>query len=118
MIEVKLNKEIQNYHESVFMGLSLRQTLCSALAVGTAVGVHYLLSPYLNGELVSWLSLLGAIPFAFLGFVRYNGMPAEQLFIVWVRCKLLEPRELVCIPTNLYFEAMKIKSKRERRKKR
>ncbi len=109
MIDVKLNKELQDYHESVFFGLSLRQTMCSVLAIGTAVGLYFLLSPYLHKEIVSWISLLGAVPFALMGFVRYNGMTAEKFFVVWVRCKFLEPKELCCIPTNIYFELTKDK---------
>ena len=53
MIDVKLNKELQDYHESVLFGLSLRQTVCSVLAIGTAVGLHFLLAPYLHTEFVS-----------------------------------------------------------------
>lgn len=107
MIDVKLNKELQDYHESVFFGLSLRQTVCSVLAIGTAVGLHFLLSPYLHSEIVSWISLLGAIPFALMGFFRYNGMTAEKFFVAWFQCKILEPRVLCCEPTNVYLDITK-----------
>lgn len=40
-MEIKINREIRDYHESMFMGLSLRQTLCSLLAVGMAVGLYF-----------------------------------------------------------------------------
>lgn len=115
MIEVKLNKELQDYHESVFFGLSLRQTVCSVLAIGTAVGLHFLLSPYLHKEIVSWISLFGAVPFALMGFFRYNGMTAEKFFVVWIRCKLFEPKVLRCKPTNAYYELTKeIMNKRKK----
>ena len=32
-MEVKMNKEIRDYQESMFMGLDLRQCVCSVLAV-------------------------------------------------------------------------------------
>ena len=35
-MEVKINREIRNYTESVFFGLSLRQCVFSLLAVGVA----------------------------------------------------------------------------------
>ena len=115
MIDVKLNKELQNYHESVFFGLSLRQTVCSVLAIGAAVGLHFLLSSYLHKEIVSWISLLGAVPFALMGFFRYNGMTAEKFFVVWIRCKLLEPKILCCRTTNTYYELTKeIMNKRKK----
>ena len=55
-MEIKINREIRDYHESMFMGLSLRQTLCSLLAVGAAVGLYFWLNPILGTEVV--LSLI------------------------------------------------------------
>ena len=42
-MEVKINREIRNYTESMFFGLSLRQLVFSALAVAVAVGLYFLL---------------------------------------------------------------------------
>lgn len=44
-MEVKIPKEIREYQESIFFGLSARQFLCSLLAVGAAVGLYFLLRP-------------------------------------------------------------------------
>ena len=38
-MEIKINKEIRNYKETLFFGLSLRQFICSVLAVGVAVAL-------------------------------------------------------------------------------
>lgn len=37
-MEIKINKEIRAYKETVYFGLTARQLICSLLAVGTAVG--------------------------------------------------------------------------------
>ena len=50
--------------ESMFFGLSLRQLVFSALAVVVAVGLYFLLKPYVGTETVSWMCVLGAAPFA------------------------------------------------------
>lgn len=42
-IEIKINKEVRKYQENIFFGLSMRQFVCSILAVGLAVLVHFLL---------------------------------------------------------------------------
>ena len=42
-MEVKINKEIRNYTESMFFGLSMRQFIFSVLACGVAVGLYFLL---------------------------------------------------------------------------
>ena len=36
-MEIKINKEIRSYKETVYFGLTARQLICSLLAVGTAV---------------------------------------------------------------------------------
>ena len=70
-MEVKINREIRNYTESVFFGLSLRQFIFSILAVGVAVILYFLLKPYLGTETVSWVCILGAAPFA-AGFIQWR----------------------------------------------
>lgn len=37
-MEIKINKEIRSYKETVYFGLTARQLICSLLAVGTAAG--------------------------------------------------------------------------------
>ena len=106
-MEVKINREIRNYTEYMFFGLSLRQLIFSVLACGVAAGLYYLLRPYLDVETLSWVCVLGAFPFALLGFVRYHGMNAEQFLWAWIKSRLLIPKRLVFRPENLYYEALK-----------
>lgn len=47
-MEVKINREIRNYTESMFFGLSLRQFIFSVLALGVAVLLYFVLKPYLG----------------------------------------------------------------------
>ena len=108
-MEVKINREIRNYTESMFFGLSLRQLIFSALAVAVAVGLYFLMRPYAGTETVSWVCVLGAAPFAALGFFTYHGMAAEQFIWAWLRSELLEPKELRFEASNLYYEALKDK---------
>ena len=106
-MEVKINKEIRNYTESMFFGLSLRQFIFSVLACGVAVGLYFLLRPYVGTETVSWVCILGAAPFAALGFVKYNGMTAEQFVWAWIKSEFLMPKKLMFLPDNLYYETVK-----------
>lgn len=106
-MEVKINKEIRNYTESMFFGLSLRQLVFSLLAVVVAVGFFFLLRPVLGTETVSWVCILGAAPFAALGFISYHGMNAEQFLWAWLRSEVIEPKEVKFEAENLYYEALK-----------
>ena len=106
-MEVKINKEIRNYTESMFFGLSMRQFLFSVLACGVAVGLFFLLRGRFGTETVSWMCVLGASPFAVMGFVRYNGMTAEQFVWAWIKSEFIMPKKLLFVPENLYYEAVK-----------
>lgn len=119
-LEVKINREIRDYTESMFFGLSLRQSVFAALAVVVAVGLYFLLKPHLGTETVSWGCILGAAPFAALGFVRYHGMTCEQFLWVWLRSEILEPRVLRFYPNDLYYNllAQTIRAKEKEEMKR
>ena len=43
LIEIKVPKEVRDYHENIFFGLNTRQFICSVLAVGVAVGIYFAL---------------------------------------------------------------------------
>ena len=109
ILEVKINREIRNYTESMFFGLSMRQFVFSVLAILVAVGLYFLLKPHFGTETVSWICILGAAPFAALGFITYHGMTAEQFLWAWLRSELLEPKELRFESSNLYYEVLKDK---------
>ena len=107
-MEVKINREIRNYSESMFFGLSMRQFVFSILAVGVAVLLYFVLRPYVGTETVSWMCILGAAPFAALGFINYHGMTAEQFLWAWLRSELIEPKFLSAEAVhNIYYDALK-----------
>lgn len=105
-MEIRINREIRQYAESVFFGLSARQFVFSLLAAGVAVALWFLLSPRAGTETVSWMCILGAAPFAAMGFITYHGMTAGQFLAVWLRSELLEPKELRFESGNYYYAAM------------
>lgn len=106
-MEVKINREIRNYTESMFFGLSMRQFIFSVLACGVAVGLYFILRPYFGVETLSWMCILGAAPFAMLGFITYHGMTAEQFIWAWLRSEMLEPKEFKFEDSNYYYAALK-----------
>lgn len=115
-MEVKINKEIRNYTESIFFGLSLRQFIFSILACGIAVFLYFLLRNQLGMETLSWVCVLGAAPFATIGFIHYNGMPTEKFIWAWIKSEILMPKKLMFRAVNFYYETLQI-SFIEKRKK-
>ncbi|WP_195643723.1 PrgI family protein [Thomasclavelia ramosa] len=106
-MEIKLNKEIREYTESIFFGLTMRQCFFSVLACIGAVVVYFLTIDTLGMEITSWLCILVALPLAALGFVTYQGMNAEDILITAICSLILSRRKLYFIPTNIYYELLK-----------
>ena len=125
-MEVKINREIREYTESMFFGLTLRQFIFTVLAAATSIISYFLLRPVIGIEAVSWVCMLTAVPFSVLGFVRYNGMPAEKFIWAWIKSEILMPKHLCFGNSNLYMELLsgaerdkqRQKKKRKRRKRR
>lgn len=105
-IEIKIPKEVRDYHENIFFGLNTRQFICSVLAVGIAVGIYFALQPYVGTEEIGWMCILGAAPFAACGFFTYHGMTAEQVLWAWFKSEILCPKRLVFKSDSYYYEAM------------
>ena len=106
-MEVKINREIREYTESMFFGLSLRQFVCSLLAAGVAVVLYFLLKPLFGIGTVSWICILGAAPFAAMGFITYHGMTAERFLLAWLRSEVITPKRLCFRPENTYYLVLK-----------
>ena len=112
-MEVKVNKEIRNYTESIFFGLTLRQFICAVLACGSSVLVYFLLRNTFALETTSWICILAAIPFAAIGFIKYHGMTIEKFIIAFVKSEILMPKKLVFKSENIYYELMTNKKYRK-----
>ena len=106
-MEVKINKEIRDFTESIFFGLSMRQFIFSLLACIVAVILYFVFKPVFGIETLSWLCILGAAPFAALGFIKYNNMTVEKIIIAWIKSEILMPRELTFKAENIYAETLK-----------
>ncbi len=104
---IVINKEIREYTESVFMGLNLRQCIFGLLACLVAVGLFLLFSPKFGIEITSWLCIVGAFPFAVLGFITYQGMNAETFVVELWHSFFMSRNTLYDEPINIYYELMK-----------
>ena len=105
-MEVRINREIREYTESMFFGLTMRQFIFTCLAVAASIFSYFLLKPLIGIEAVSWVCILTAVPFAVLGFVRYNGMSAEKFIWEWIKSELLIPKNLCYGNNNMYWVLM------------
>ena len=116
-MEVRINREIREYTESMFFGLSMRQFFFSVAACLIAVAVYFLLRPVLGMEVTSWVCILAAFPFALMGFVKYNGMTAEKFIWAWIKSEFLIPKRLTFYNTNVYYHLLGLDEKEKKLKK-
>lgn len=112
--EIKINKEIRNYKETIFFGLSMRQFVCAVLAVGVAVGLYYGLSQIADRETVSWVCIVGAAPIAAAGFFHYNGLTLEKFLWAWFKSEFLMAGNRVWKSENYYLEAAQSEVKKRK----
>ena len=105
-MEININKDIREYTEAVFFGLNLRQLICSGLAVASAVTVYFYCRNTVSQEMITYICIAVAAPFAAIGFIKYNGMPMEKIFWAWLTDNFLVPRRLTVKANNVYQKAM------------
>lgn len=124
-MEIRINKEIKDYHESLFFGLSFRQFICSVMALGTAVGIYFSLKNIVGKETVSWLCIVCAAPIAAAGFFQYHGMNFEEFIAAYIKSEFLYAGIRVFQSENILYniyrevlnDAAKQTKKEARRKK-
>lgn len=76
---VRLNKNILKYSERVFMGLNMKQTVCGALTIVSALTIYFLCNKALGHNVAIILCAVIVSPIAAIGFVNYNGMTFIEL---------------------------------------
>lgn len=116
-MEIKINREVRTYHETIFFGLSARQFFCSLGAVGVAVGAYFLLKDVLGKETTSWLCMVCAAPLAAAGFFTYNGLPLEKFLWAVVKTTALGGGRRLYRSENQYAELLKSSKRKNRRTK-
>ena len=106
-MEVKINKEIRNYTEKIFFGLSLRQFFFSVCACIVAVVLYLICNKHFNKEITSWICIIGVLPFIGLGFFKYNSMTLEKFLYTFLKSEVLVPKNLKFKSNNIYYDLFK-----------
>jgi hypothetical protein len=74
---IEVNKNIDNYKESVVLGLTARQLIFSIISLIVGGGIVLLTYPYVG--LTTYIAIPVVAPIALTGFYSYNGMTFVEM---------------------------------------
>ncbi|MCD8012441.1 MAG: PrgI family protein [Lachnospiraceae bacterium] len=76
-MQIPVNKDIDDYKDDFFKGMTLKQTVMCALTLGVGAGCYFLCNAVLGlPQTVSlYLVFPAALPFAAAGFLKIDRMP-------------------------------------------
>ena len=105
-MEVKIPKEVRQHKETIFFGLSVRQFVCSLLAVAVAAAAYLLLGKVMDKSSAGWICILLAAPFAVSGFSSYDGMSFEEFVWEFIKSEILCAGPRVFVSENIYYDVL------------
>jgi len=79
MLGSDMPPEITEFKERFFFGLTVRQLICVIGGLGLGIPTSIWGGRFVSKDMVQWLVLLEAMPFAVIGFFTYNDMPIEVI---------------------------------------
>ena len=75
-IEVRVPEEIEDYKESIVAGLSVRQLVCSGIALLCGIPT-FLLLKNINADLATYSTMIVVVPAFCVGFIKKDGYNFE-----------------------------------------
>ena len=76
---IEINKNIDNYKESVVLGLSARQLVYSVLSVAVGGGIVLLLYRHVGLTVSAYIAIPVVAPIAMTGFYSYHSMTFMEM---------------------------------------
>lgn len=116
MIEIRIPKEIRTYKEKLFFGLTLRQLICTLIAVIVNVPLYWFGRDIIGADAASWVVIFVAMPLFLIGYFNYNGMTFEQFIKSVIQQEFVYPQKRKYITFNM-FELLITENKREENKR-
>ena len=83
-MHIEVNRDLDRFKESVFLGLSLRQLLFSILALAAGAGIVLLVYPIVGLTASAYIAVPVVAPIALTGFYSFHGMT----FVEMMRMKI------------------------------
>ncbi len=83
MIEVRIPKEIREYEDKIFMGMTVRQLVTTLMSMIISVFLFTNLKYIINIDILSYIIIGFDCLVLSIGWVEYNGMKMEKFIFVY-----------------------------------
>lgn len=118
-MEIELSEDLQHYKESFILGLTVKQTFFSILALGTGTAVVLLLYNRVGVTLSCYVATPFVVPLALTGFYHYHGLTFWQFAGKMVHFAFFNRPLLYCSTESMEeLERIVSKEKQEEQKNR
>lgn len=94
MIEVKVPKEIKEYKEKFWAGLTVRQLISCTIALIIIVPLYFFGNKIMNEELVGWFCMFLGVFIGAFGFYNHNGMNFENFVVAILKTFLMQNKSI------------------------
>lgn len=117
-MEIKMNKEIRDFKETVISNFTLRQAISIVGMLSFSFFMFFKFYHVLSTSVLGFIIMFVSIPFLLIGnfLPKYNGMNSD-LFALTLLRYLFEPKQLKFVGSNQY-QMMLQESTYERSRKR
>lgn len=85
MLFVKVPKEIKEYEEKVWIGLTLRNIVWGGLAITLGLLTYFPFRYLLGQEIASYLIMIIVVPCFACGFLKIQGMPFDKYLKIMIQ---------------------------------
>lgn len=82
---IEISKDVENYKETVVLGLTAKQLIYSVLSVIVGGGIVLLLYKKVGLTTSAYIAIPAVTPIAMTGFYSYNGMSFGPMSILWTQ---------------------------------
>ena len=116
-MNISINKDIEKYQESVIMGLTAKQLICSIIALALGTGIVLSTFKYVGLTVSVYIAIPIVAPIALNGFYEYQGMSFTQMFKrkLWFAFKN-RPLMYISEESEKIIKRMRMEEERQRKK--
>jgi len=91
-MNISINKDIEKYKESIVMGLTAKQLICSVIALAVGAGIVLSTYKYVGLTVSVYIAIPVVAPIALNGFYEYQGMSFTEMMKRKIRCLFMSPQ--------------------------